>query len=406
MVAAAPRFADLHEAIRARLEGRLFVAHNAPFDHGFLRQEFRRIGERFSAPALCTVRLSSALFPGECGHGLDALIARHGLRCDARHRALGDARVLPALLGAFEARVGRTSLAEAVAVQLHTPRLPSWLPPGLADELPDAPGVYILRGAGGEPIYFGKARNLRSRVLAQLSADSPDQRDAELVREVRKVEWTETGGEFGAALLEARLANALGLVVRGRGTAPAAYVVRLCATVDGTTASVEPVEEAMLDDGSEAYGPFASVQSALRTLETRAREAQLCLKMLGLEAVDGSCVARQLGGCRGACVGLEPRALHDARLRLSLAPLRLRPWPFAGAVAIREPAPGGHGHVLHVIDRWRHVGSAGTDEELHALTDASAAAPFDGVTYRVMTRWLRKLDARAVLSLPRHGPGT
>ena len=77
MVAEAPRFEELGEAILRRLDGCLFVAHNAGFDYGFLRSEFRRIGMRFSAPRLCTVRLSRALFPEEHGHSLDALIARH-----------------------------------------------------------------------------------------------------------------------------------------------------------------------------------------------------------------------------------------------------------------------------------------------------------------------------------------
>ncbi|HEU0223863.1 MAG TPA: 3'-5' exonuclease, partial [Steroidobacteraceae bacterium] len=55
MVADAPPFAAVADALAARLEGRLFVAHNARFDYGFLRSEFRRLGRRFRAPVLCTV---------------------------------------------------------------------------------------------------------------------------------------------------------------------------------------------------------------------------------------------------------------------------------------------------------------------------------------------------------------
>ena len=47
MVADAPTFAELRNEVRRRLDGRLFVAHNARFDYGFLRSEFRRLGERF-----------------------------------------------------------------------------------------------------------------------------------------------------------------------------------------------------------------------------------------------------------------------------------------------------------------------------------------------------------------------
>ena len=61
MVEDAPPFEDLRREVRRRLDGRLFVAHNARFDYGFLRSEFRRCGERFAAPVLCTVRLSRVL---------------------------------------------------------------------------------------------------------------------------------------------------------------------------------------------------------------------------------------------------------------------------------------------------------------------------------------------------------
>ena len=94
MVADAPSFAEVSDEILGRIEGRLFVAHNARFDYSFLRGEFRRLGRRFRAPVLCTVRLSRALTPGERGHNLDAVMARYGIACAARHRALGDAQVL------------------------------------------------------------------------------------------------------------------------------------------------------------------------------------------------------------------------------------------------------------------------------------------------------------------------
>jgi DNA polymerase-3 subunit epsilon len=57
MLRGAPRFAALLPEVGRRLEGRVFVAHNARFDYGFLKAEFRRAGERFGADVLCTVRL-------------------------------------------------------------------------------------------------------------------------------------------------------------------------------------------------------------------------------------------------------------------------------------------------------------------------------------------------------------
>ena len=66
----------------------MLVAHNARFDYGFLRNEFRRLGYDYSPRVLCTVKLSRRLFPQERRHNLDSLIERHKLSCDNRHRAL------------------------------------------------------------------------------------------------------------------------------------------------------------------------------------------------------------------------------------------------------------------------------------------------------------------------------
>ena len=98
MVAGAPVFEELAPGLFERLAGRVFVAHNARFDYGFLRHAFERAGLDFQARTLCTVKLSRRLYPGYARHNLDSLIDRHRLKFDlhgaARHRALGDARAV------------------------------------------------------------------------------------------------------------------------------------------------------------------------------------------------------------------------------------------------------------------------------------------------------------------------
>lgn len=102
MVADAPPFAEVADTVATLLAGCVFVAHNVRFDHVFLRNAFAALehGEisamddevaPMNSPMLCTLRLARALYPGYRHHGLDALIARHGLACAARHRAMGDA---------------------------------------------------------------------------------------------------------------------------------------------------------------------------------------------------------------------------------------------------------------------------------------------------------------------------
>ncbi len=44
MVERAPRFEQIAGELYERLSGRVFVAHNARFDYGFVRREFERAG--------------------------------------------------------------------------------------------------------------------------------------------------------------------------------------------------------------------------------------------------------------------------------------------------------------------------------------------------------------------------
>lgn len=93
-VLTAPTFAEVADEVLELFEGATFVAHNAAFDYGFLREEFKRLGYGFNLPRLCTVRLSRAIYPEHARHNLSALIERHNFSCTSRHRAYDDAEVL------------------------------------------------------------------------------------------------------------------------------------------------------------------------------------------------------------------------------------------------------------------------------------------------------------------------
>ena len=400
MVAEAPPFAAIAAEVRHRLEGRLFIAHNARFDYGFLRAEFRLLGQRLRAPVLCTVKLSRGLFPEHKRHNLDTLMERFGLDCTARHRALGDARVLPALLAAMQDSRGPEPLEAAVQEAMREPRLPPQLSPELADDLPEALGVYLFHGEGGALLYVGKSRNIRSRVFDHFAAAHRDGKEMRLARQVRDVKWIETGGEFGALLLESRLVKELAPAHNRQLRSSADTCgLELKPTTEGLQPVVVPLDADSFAPDRAVYGPFRSQRDARRALEGKAREAGLCLKVIGCESGEGSCFAFQLRKCRGACVGREPRALHDARLQLALASLRLKAWPFVGPVGIREPAPDRSGTVIHVIDRWQHLGSARDAREIDALLATGGGGAFDADGYRIVARHLQRIDPRELIVL-------
>jgi DNA polymerase-3 subunit epsilon len=102
----APPLRSVLDELARRLDGAVFVAHNAPFDLGFLAKAAAEAGVRLPITAtLCTLRLSRELDPGRVlSHRLGAICARHGIELVRPHDALADAdataAVLPCLLAA------------------------------------------------------------------------------------------------------------------------------------------------------------------------------------------------------------------------------------------------------------------------------------------------------------------
>lgn len=61
---------------------------------------------------------------------------------------------------------------------------------------PTTPGVYLMKDAAGRVIYVGKAKNLRARAGSYfLKAAAEDRRTADLVREIRDIDYLEAESE-------------------------------------------------------------------------------------------------------------------------------------------------------------------------------------------------------------------
>ncbi len=395
MLAAAPRFERLANELLGLLDGRLFVAHNARFDYGFLRRAFERCGRRFQAKTLCTVRLSRRLYPSAPGHDLDSLMARHGIACSARHRALPDALALWEFVRQAAAEHGVEVASVAARQVTATPRLPPHLDPAAIDAIPDAPGVYVFHGEGGAPLYVGKSRTLRSRVLAHFSASLRSASALRLAQEVRHVEWQRTTGELGALLKEAALVKSLGPSYNRQlkpGAGPCGLVF------DGTRLRLVAAENIDGEALASLSGLFRSRRAALAALRELADEHRFCLQALGFEKDPrrGACFRHQLGRCAGACAGRENVHLHLARVGAALAKLRTRPWPYPGALGIVETDLEAERTEVHVVDRWCYLGSASSEAEVEELLSARRGRRFDYDHYRILVRHLARRGVRTV----------
>jgi DNA polymerase-3 subunit epsilon len=204
MVRGAPTFDAIAPSLFERLSGKLFIAHNAAFDRGFLRGEFRRVGLAFDPDVLCTVRLSRALFPAEKRHGLDALVERHALVPSDRHRALADADLIWQFWQRLHGLVPLDVLRAQIERHTRRYRLAGDITEDLLDTAPAGCGVYAFYGDADLPLYVGRSVRVRARLRAHLTGERRSAKDMRLAQQVRRVEWRATGGELGAMLAEAQ----------------------------------------------------------------------------------------------------------------------------------------------------------------------------------------------------------
>jgi DNA polymerase-3 subunit epsilon len=392
MVESAPTFAELADDIHARLADRIFIAHNARFDHGFLKNEFTRTGHEFRPPTLCTVRLSRKLFPEFARHNLDALVERHRLHVTERHRALGDARLIWQFWQKIHEKHDAGLIDDAVSKLISRPSLPSRLDALRVDALPASHGVYLFYGENDLPLHIGKANNLRRQVSSHFSGDRASAAELRLRQQVVRIDWVETAGEVGALLAEAALIRKL-TPGHDRQLRDKEEICswRLLSR-DG---KLQPVlaytDDLFFAHDPQLYGLFTNTRKARDALKSIADANSLCHALLGLEKVRGgkACFASQADKCRGACAGRETVASHNERVIAALQGLRLQPWPYDGPIGIRENG------AVHVVDAWAYLGSAESAQETSALL-GKGRHRFDRDVYQIMQQWLPRLDNRIV----------
>ena len=101
-VTGAPTFLAAAETVRRQLAGRVFVAHNAPFDAMFLAAEFGRCGMQLPpAPVMCTMQLAAHYLGGLPARTLPACCQAAGVTLTGHHSALHDARAAAGLLACY-----------------------------------------------------------------------------------------------------------------------------------------------------------------------------------------------------------------------------------------------------------------------------------------------------------------
>ena len=390
-----PSFGDIAAGLRQRLAGRMLVAHNARFDHAFLKAEFDRVGIAFEPDVLCSVMLSRKLHPHLAHHDLDSLVACHGLCAGERHRALPDADLVWQWWQGIHRQCPAEVIKSCVKGLVAGPVLPPQLDMALIERLPESPGAYALYGEHGAPLAVAAAGNLKRHVVNYFRLDQATNKALEYAHRITHITWRATRGILGARMHAAALDGALFATAQRRGrnglftwqlspsSVPSVAVLSLSGRRDST--------------GTETFGVFRSERRARNALVRLATRHRLCHGLLGLSGPAAKdCLACPVDQPRGACVDLIGRKKQLVRLFVALKPLCIPAWPHSGPVGIRERSD------IHVIDDWQFLGTAQNDGDLYGLLETRPGI-FDNRLYRLLHRTFARLPPSMIVDLSRYG---
>ncbi|HVE74750.1 MAG TPA: DEDD exonuclease domain-containing protein [Mycobacteriales bacterium] len=309
MVATAPGIENVLPAFLDFAAGTVLVAHNAPFDLGFLRAGCERLGLHWPAPdSLDTAKLARRVLTRDEAPDCKLSTLARVLRATTTptHRALDDARATVDVLHALIGRLGglgvhsleelRTFSAQVSPAQRRKRHL--------ATAMPAAPGVYLFRDAQGRVLYVGKSVNLRARVRQYFTASEMRTRIAEMVGLAERVDPVVCSTSLEAEVRELRLIAEHRPRYNRRSRFPErAMWVKLTVEAFPRLSLVRKVQ----GDGATYLGPFASAHTAELAM-TAAHEAlplRQCTKRLSVRIPSAACVLAEMGRCGAPCRGSE-----------------------------------------------------------------------------------------------------
>ncbi len=191
-------------------EETVLVAHNAPFDIGFLKAAAADLDYQWPSYAVVdTARVARLVLAKDevpnCK--LATLAIFFNTQVKPTHRALDDAQTtVDVLYGLFE-RLGVMGVQTLEDLQNFTHRVSpeQRAKKHLADGIPAVAGVYIFKDAQGAPLYIGVSKNLRNRVRSYFSAAESRSRIKEMIRIADRIEIVQCATVIEANVRELRL---------------------------------------------------------------------------------------------------------------------------------------------------------------------------------------------------------
>jgi excinuclease ABC subunit C len=164
------------------------------------------------------------------------------------------------------------------------------------DDLPEKPGVYLLKDVHDNILYVGKAKSLKKRVKSYFKVELDDPKTRILMRHFHHLEYLVTDTEKEALILESNLIkkHLPRYNIRLKDDKRFPYVQ--------ITSEEYPkllITRNLQNEGSSYYGPFTdvtSVRSILKLLKP-------VFRLRDCKRMDGPCLNYQIDLCPAPCSG-------------------------------------------------------------------------------------------------------
>ncbi|MCU1656914.1 MAG: polymerase epsilon subunit, partial [Pseudonocardiales bacterium] len=335
MVAGAPRIGGVVPTFLEFARGSVLVAHNAPFDVGFLRAACAAHGIEWPGFAVVDTAILArrVLTRDEVPNCKLATLAAHfGAATTPNHRALQDARATVDVLHALIDRLGSYGVQSLPELRAFTAQVSDAQrrKRHLADGLPARPGVYVFRDARGTPLYVGTSRNLRTRVRQYFVASETRSRMGEMIALAERVDPIECAHALEAQVRELRLIAAHKPRYNRRSKYPERSVwLKLTVEAFPRLSVVREVRA----DGAAYLGPLRSQRQA-ETVRDAIHDAvplRQCSDRLSVRrAVRAACALAGIGRCSAPCEGGASPAQYGALAELVAAAWRGDVRPLVG----------------------------------------------------------------------------
>ena len=329
MVADAPSIESALPSFLEFASGCVLVAHNAPFDVGFLQHfaaEQGRAWPRFDI--VDTARLARRVITRDDAPNckLSSLARAFGSTTTPNHRALSDARATVDVLHGLMERLGGLGVHTLEELQTFSSRVSTAQRKKrhLAEGLPHSPGVYLFRDEQGRVLYVGTSRDLRTRVRSYFTASETRSRMGEMVRLAASVTGIECATPLEAEVRELRLIAEHKPRYNRRSRHPEkVHFVKLTREAWPRLSLVKQV----LPDDADYLGPFSSRQAAERSLAALhdTFPVRQCTDRLGRSPSRTACVLAEMGRCLAPCDGSVDEPTYAAVVRQVRESLLHRP---------------------------------------------------------------------------------